>query len=241
MGVSYGEGMLGLSTLFLASADSGELAGGRAQPAVSGASVRGLVVDSAGQPVPGARVGLAASASSAVTDLAGKFELSGLRPGTQALIVRRLGYLPEEVTVNLSRRAPRDVTVRLNVLVPVLEAVVVQARRDLALERVGFASRKRLGSGRFITQEQLARRHALRIEDILSQIPNLRRGVDMNGSCITYWVDGAHWSVHPDEFMSPAEVAAIETYPASLAPIEFQRLDGCAVVLIWTKWKLGIR
>jgi hypothetical protein len=117
----------------------------------------------------------------------------------------------------------------------------VEARRDLALERVGFTGRRRMGTGRYVTLEELERRNALRVSDYLTHIPVLRRGYDMSDRCVTYWVDGAHWSVHPDEFMHPTEVAAIETYTAALAPIEFQRLDGCAVVLIWTKWKLGIR
>ena len=237
--VGYAEGAFGLATLFVPSSDpaSRDVA---VQPALPPASVRGMVMDSAGMPVTGARVELAISSNAVVTDSSGTFTLNGV-PGTQSLVVRRLGFQPVEIAVNLSRRAPREVNVRLAVFVPVLEAVLVEARRDAALERVGFTSRRQSGAGRFMMQDEIERRGAMRIEDILSQIPSLRRGTELGDRCIAYWVDGHQWQAHPDEFMLPNEIAAIETYSAALAPIEYQRLDGCAVVLIWTKWKLGIR
>lgn len=237
--VGYAEGAFGLATLFVPASDSArrEVAVQRALPQ---ASVRGTVVDTAGRPVAGARVELAVSSNAVVTDSSGTFTLNGV-PGTQSLVVRRLGFQPVEVAVNLSRRAPREVSIRLAAFVPVLDAVLVQARRDAALERFGVTGRSRSGTGRIIMAEEIERHNVMRIEDILSRVPGLRRGVEMSDRCITYWVDGNHWQAHPDEFMVPNEIAAIETYSAALAPIEYQRLDGCAVVLIWTKWRLGIR
>lgn len=238
--VGYPPGAFGTATLFLDAPVHGAV-DSSAQTSPGGASLRGVVVDSSGKAVAGARVGLAASPDATVTDSAGRFSMEGLRPGTQGLLVRRLGYAPAEVTVNLTRRAPREVTVRLAPFIPVLEAVLVEARRDAGLEKVGFTGRRRAGSGRFLTPEDVERRSAFRIKDYLTLMPSLHRGITMRGNCTTYWVDGMKWNSHPDEFLSPAEIAAIEAYTASLAPVEFQGLDGCAVVLIWTKLKLGIR
>lgn len=237
--VGYAEDAFGLATLFVPPSEpvSRDVA---SQTVLPPASVRGMVMDSAGRPVAGARVELAVSSNAVVTDSSGTFALDGT-PGTQSLVVRRLGFQPVEVAVNLSRRAPRAVNIRMAAIVPVLEAVLVQARRDAALERFGVTSRRRSGTGRVIFADEIERNNVMRIEDILSRIPGLRRGVEMSDRCITYWVDGNHWQTHPDEFMQPSEIAAIETYTAALAPIEYQRLDGCAVVLIWTKWRLGIR
>lgn len=239
--VAYDRAAFGTATIFLDTPGSRVAADGSAASPRRNASVRGVVVDSDGKPVAGARVGFASSPDAALTDSAGAFAVEGRRPGTQALVVRRLGYAPAEVIVNLTRRAPREVTVRLAPFVPVLEAVLVQARRDVALERVGFTGRRREGTGRFLTQEQLERRNAFRIEDYLSMLPSLYRGVTMSDNCVVFWVDGFKWIGHPDDFMSPQEVAAIEAYTASMAPVQFQGQDGCAVVLIWTKMKLGIR
>ncbi|MBA2259322.1 MAG: carboxypeptidase regulatory-like domain-containing protein, partial [Acidobacteria bacterium] len=114
--IAYAAPGLGMATLFLAISDS---------TAASGAEVRGVVVDSGGTPLAGARVALATSRDAAVTDLAGTFVLSGQRSGTQTLLVRKLGYQPAEVILNLTRLEPREVTVRLGAFVPVLEAVLV--------------------------------------------------------------------------------------------------------------------
>ena len=237
--VGYAEGAFGLATLFVPASDSGrgDVALQRTLPQ---ASVRGTVVDTAGKPVAGARVELAVSSNAVVTDSLGTFTLDGV-PGTQSLVVRRFGFQPVEVTVNLSRRAPREINIRMAAFVPVLEAVLVQARRDVALERFGVTSRRRSGTGQVIMAEEIERYNVVRIEDILSRIPALRRGVEMSDRCTTYWVDGQRWQVHPDEFMLPSEIAVMETYTAALAPSEYQRLDGCSVVLIWTKWRTGIR
>ena len=247
VGVSYAGSGFALATIFLGTTDSAQRSvvpaqPGAAQPgAVAAGTVRGIVIDSAGNPISGARVGIASSPDAAVTEPDGTFTLSTRRSGTQALMVRRLGYQPEEISVNVTRRAPREVTIRLKTLVPVLEAVLVQARRDFALERVGFAARRRVGTGKYLSFEDLARRHALSIDDFLVHIPSLRRDAGFAPACITYWVDGMRWLGSPDDAMSPSEVGAIEAYSSSFVPAEFQNFDMCAVVVIWTKWKLGIR
>ncbi|MGI9141518.1 MAG: carboxypeptidase regulatory-like domain-containing protein, partial [Gemmatimonadaceae bacterium] len=155
--VAYGAPGLAMATLFLAISDTGatDVSPGTSAvrgAEVRGAEVRGIVVDSAGAPLAGARVGVGNSQDATVTDSTGSFVLGGQRSGTQSLVVRKLGYQPAETIVNLTRRAPSEVTVRLGAFVPMLEAVVVQARRNAALEQIGFTSRQRSGMGRYMTQ-----------------------------------------------------------------------------------------
>ena len=236
--VTYDQFAFGMATIFL---DTPNARSDTAAALPRGASLRGVVVDSSGKPVPGARVGFASSRNAAITDSAGTFALDGQRPGTQALVVRRLGYAPAEVIVNLTRRAPRDVTVRMDAFVPVLDAVLVEARRMRSLDRIGFTGRARSGAGRYLTQADLDRRNAMRISDFLTMMPGLRRSGAFGESCIRYWVDGIKWQAHPDDFMTPSEVAAIEVYPPSFVPAEFHDFNSCAAVVIWTKWKLRTR
>lgn len=240
--VALGNASLGVATLFLTQ-QAAETAPGAAS-AVPGnsATVRGVVLDSAGAPVPGAHVALATRPEAVVTDSAGAFTLEGQPSGTQSLIVRRLGYLPAQLTLHLTRRAPREVVVSLRRFVPTLEAVMIEARRNFALDQVGFSERRKSGFGRYMGPSDLARRHALVLSDFFRHLPPPRASGLSNRTCTSYWVDGQKWHADADDFVSPGEVAAIELYNAPFVPAEFSEFEGaCRVVVIWTKWKLGLR
>ncbi|MEX0908692.1 MAG: carboxypeptidase regulatory-like domain-containing protein [Gemmatimonadaceae bacterium] len=233
--ITYGAPGLGMATLFLASAGAG----------APGAEVRGIVLDAAGAPLAGAplagaRVALATGADATVTDSSGTFALTGQPSGTQALVVRKVGYEPAELILHLTRREAREVIVRLGAFVPVLEAVLVEARRGAALERIGFTERQRSGLGRFMTRDDLNKRFAIEVSDFLRHLPPPREN-GFSDACTHYWVDGSRWRVGtPDEFMTPQEVDAIEVYDGAAVPPQFQSFEGtCRVVVIWTKWKLG--
>lgn len=71
-----------------------------------------------------------------------------------------------------------------------------------------------------------------------------------HNSCVGYYVDGLRWfstnptnlDMSPDGFLSGAELGAVEVYDALSAPPEFARFargEPCAVVVVWTKHKLG--
>ncbi|MGK2934052.1 MAG: carboxypeptidase regulatory-like domain-containing protein [Gemmatimonadaceae bacterium] len=229
--ITYGAPGLGMATLFLAS-----------DTAAPGAAVRGVVLDAARAPLAGARVSLNTGPDATVTDSTGSFDLTGQRSGTQSLVVRKVGFQPAEVIVNLSRSEPREVTVELAAFVPTLEAVVVEARRGAALERIGFMERQRTGLGRFMTQDDLNKRHAIEVSDFLRYLPAPRASGLSDVACTHYWVDGTRWREStPDDFMTPREVAAIEVYDGADVPPQFQSFEGtCRVVVIWTKWKLGV-
>lgn len=242
--LDYDAAMLLVTTLFLPSTGPDRPASspsGTAAAAARGAQLRGLVVDSAGLPVAGAHIGVSSGGETTTTDSTGRFALSGLASGSQTVVVRRVGYVPAQLVVHLSRRTPRDVVVRLGPSIPMLESVVVEATRNIALERVGFAERKRTGAGRYLSPSDLARRHAVEVSDLMRLFPPLRPG-PLGGSCTRYWVDGMRWPGDIDDFVSPSEIAAMEVYPQAFAPSEFRLgIEDCRVVVIWTKWKLGIR
>lgn len=206
-----GSALIGTATLFLAIRDSATAAAVAGAP-VRSATVRGVVVDSAGRPLRGVRVGLKSTAETTVTDSAGAFSLSGQQSGTQVLVSRRIGYQPAVTVVTLSRRAPREVVVRLNAFVPVLEAVYVEARRNAALDRTGFTDRQRSGQGTYLSQADLDRRHAMVVSDFLRYLPSVRASGRSDQRCTTYWVDGMHWPGDADDEVAAAEVAAIEVY-----------------------------
>ena len=223
------------------------------------ARVFGKVVNRNGAPVAGARVGLMGTSAATLTRANGDFVLDSLPAGTQALVVRQIGYRPTELAVDLSSRTPARVTVQLGMFVPELTPVEVVSRRDEGLQKVGFLDRKRTtASGYFMGPEQLEKRNAMKFTDILRSTPGIRvseqngqatvtstRSAQSNG-CVTMYVDGAQWQqLEPgdlDSFVQPNEVAAIEVYSGASVPPQFSQAGGsCAAVVVWTKTRVQSR
>ena len=220
------------------------------------ARVFGRVVNKGGAPVVGARVGLMGTSAATLSRTNGDFVLDSLPAGTQALVVRQIGYRPTEVPVELSSRTPARVTVRLGIFVPELSPVEVVSRRDEGLQKVGYLDRKRTSAGGyFMDAEQLDKRNALRFSDILRTTPGIRvveqGGQAMitstrsasGGGCVTMYVDGSPWQqIQPgdlDSYVQPSEVAAIEVYNGPSVPPQFTTAgQSCAAVVVWTKTRV---
>jgi hypothetical protein len=218
--------------------------------------ITGTVQTLGGTPISDARVSVSNTEAFAMTNERGEFTLSGLPAGSQTILVRKLGFEPAEFGVNLSPSRPVEVGIDLPEFVPVLSTVVVRAQMDVALDRVGYTRRKQIGMGRFMGLEEIERRNALRVVDLLAEFPMLQvvsmGGTDraitgrqrgMGTNCVTFYVDGAVWmgDDSPVDYMHPQEIGAVEAYPASSTPAEFSRtMAACETVVIWTKHRLGI-
>jgi outer membrane receptor for ferrienterochelin and colicin len=102
--------------------------------------------------------------------------------------------------------------------------------------------------GRFLSQEDLEKRNAREMSDIIRMMPGFRvegtgifakvvssrhASANLEGACETNIViDGLQ---HQDiNLMNPQDVAAMEAYNSSLsAPLQYQ--SQCGVIVIWTK------
>nr|MDP9324469.1 carboxypeptidase-like regulatory domain-containing protein [Acidobacteriota bacterium] len=186
----------------------------------------------------------------------GRFALRSVRPGTRSVTARRLGFEPADQVVAIHSSYPTDITVRLGEFVPVLDTVRIRApAAQVGLERVGFTKRKSIGTGYYLSPEEISRRNALELPDLLTMAPMLRRttvdghqvilGRPQGGSygCVTYFVDGVPWTGGGiEDFVRPSEVAAIEVYSTGFTPGQFMSANQqCETVAIWTKMKIGVR
>jgi len=226
------------------------------------AHLAGKVLDPAGNPLANARAAIEADNTSTVTDNQGNFHLNGVRTGTRDLSVRRIGFASVDMPVDVSGATTRNVTVTMSRYVAQLDAVRISAVRDIGLQRVGFTERQKTGAGKFIGPAEINSRNPDRLINVLETAGGtaLRMGTDDQGhryvtgrhnGCVGYYVDGMRWSstnpsdfqMSPDFFLSGGEIGAIEIYDELSAPAEFMRISSggqpCAVVVIWTKRKLG--
>ncbi len=214
--------------------------------------VQGVVRTAGGAPLAGARVSVAGTDVSGTTTPNGAFSLSGLPAGTHSLEVRAIGFAPTRVAVNLSRARPASVAVTVAERVNTLESVVVQAdRTKLQKDYSGFLERsKRGGFGRFITEEDIRRRSALAVTDVLRTTPGLRvvpnggfgYTVQGRGNCTPdLFIDGMRvldGTAQIDQLVQPQDVSGIEVYNGGAgAPPQLTGPGGssCGLVAVWTK------
>jgi hypothetical protein len=238
-------------TLLLSTADSGAKSGN--------AVVSGRVLLEGSPVAGGSRVELAGTDLVTTTDAKGEFTLRNLPSGTHMLVARHLGYAADAVPVDLSGREVKTVSITLPKFVNVMDPVLVTARRTAALDRVGFARRRKSGSGYFLGPEQLARMYAQRLTDILRQVPGLRvsysaqgetvtssrgTGSIMGGSCVQYYVDDFPWhSTEPGDinmFVGGHEVVGVEVYQPASVPAQYAGVGrgNCTTILLWTRMRI---
>jgi hypothetical protein len=248
---------LSMETLFLppevAAADSGAKGATSAVAQnIPRAVITGKVTNAGGVAVPGARVSVQGSESSASTGDDGKFTLTGVLPGTQSVLVRRVGYSPVEQPLNVTTGQPNQITVRLGAYKPMLSTVDVKAKAD-PLEATGFSRRRKMGFGRYLDYDQIKASNPTYTSDILRRVP----GIQILGSgssatisttrpcgCVHVMIDDNNVSVDAgqsiDQIVGAQDVVAVEFYNPVDVPMELSATtnDGCSLLALWTKAKL---
>ncbi|HUF64685.1 MAG TPA: carboxypeptidase regulatory-like domain-containing protein [Gemmatimonadaceae bacterium] len=235
-----------------------------------GAVIQGRVVDSTGRAVAGARVALQGAVGAATTDSMGAFTLANQPSGSGILITRKLGFPMTETPVSMTATGLNEVTVRMESgSVTVLSEVIVQANRQMALERVGFFRRQQGRRGNlYLDVDQMdAMANRPSLANVLAGASNLTyrsgriagrpragrvtvgadRDVGLSGTytCVAYIVDGRIWPPNtgdPTEFMMPSEIAAIEVYRAGDVPQtvpDWLYARNCETIVIWTRFHIA--
>jgi hypothetical protein len=238
-------------TLLLSPADSGSKTGN--------AAVSGRVVLEGAPSNAGSRVEVVGTDVVVLTNEKGDFTLRNLPSGTHVLLARHLGFGAATVPVDLSSHEARQVTIKLPKYVAMLDPVLVTARREASLDKVGFSKRQRTGMGYYLGPEQIQAMHPNQLTDILRLVPSLRissgpqgdevtssRGTTSlsgSGGCVQYFVDGMPWqSAEPGDinnFVNGNEVVGVEVYAGPGTPAEYSRgMQDCTTIVLWTKFKI---
>lgn len=239
-------------TLFLSSAAGAKAGNAR----VSGKVVLEGSASSAGS--AGSRVELVGTDVVVMANENGEFTMTNLPSGSQVLLARHLGYGAASVPVDLTSLERQNVTITLPKFVAIMDPVLVTARRNASLERVGFSQRRKSGTGQYLGPDRIEKMHAFRVNDILRRIPGIHvtytatgeivessRGVSgfSGGSCTQYYIDGMPWlSMEPGDinaWVNGNEVVAVEVYQGPNTPAEFTHGPGaCLTIVLWTRFKI---
>ena len=218
-------------------------------------TVSGVVRLEGNPPNMVSRVELEGTDIAAVTNEKGEFTLHNLPAGSRNILARHLGYAAQSVPVDLNPREPQRVTISLPKYVAVMDPVLVTARRNMALDKVGFVQRQKSGLGYFMGPDRLAQMHPFYVTDILRMVPGIHIGADSRGApivtstrdirsgCVQYYVDDVPFAeIEPGDintFITGGEIVAVEVYQSGTIPAQYMRSGGsCTTIVMWTRFKI---
>lgn len=218
----------------------------------SASRISGVVLTSDDRPVPAADVALI-GLGAARTDSLGRFDFRGVPTGAVLVRVQRLGFAPIMQSVQVDGVHPRQLTLRFGETAATLATVVVRDSAVAMREPTGFELRRSSGHGLYLTQDEIARRHAQRVEHVLASLPGLEvdsSGVvrtdrgrtslfgDNCGDGMQLLIDGVAVSgSYTLRNLSPSSLRGIEVYRGiASTPVELRSpRAACGTVAIWTK------
>ena len=212
--------------------------------------VSGWVRTEDGVPIPGARVRIFGSDVVGVTNDDGEFQLTGVPGGTQTLTTRAIGFVPDERAVDLTDRHLPVVVGMLSVR-RFLDTVHVHASRNAITTMVGFEDRKKSGSGRFFSANDVERLHPHELTDLLRHAPSvelttdnhhnvtIRMRGDLSSCTPAIFLDGKQlvdWELSDlNSLVQPDQIGGMEVYTPAMTPAEFRTKHGCGTILVWSR------
>ena len=214
----------------------------------------GSVRSADGSGLAGAHVHLVqprrASGGGVVTQLDGAFRFDAVPDGAARLLVRRLGFRPETLSVDVPQIAGGPVVVLLLPVAQPLAPVFVREARRAARLGSGYQRRRANGFGHFISREEIERRNPQRTTELLRALPGITlggsgprfRAAGGTGSCDpVYFLDGSPLGSGTLDLdaISPKSIEAIEVYSgAATVPAALRTAltpGGCGAIVIWTR------
>jgi hypothetical protein len=201
-----------------------------------------------GQPLSGVMVSVRGTGAFHVTDSTGTFSIVRLPPGRHTLRLAYKDRASEDYQVVLQAGKTLELAILLDVGGVELAPIVVEAEsQQWVLSLAGFYSRKGKGFGRFVTQDDIERRHPSSLSVLLSGTGIVMRCVRTHCAPMRYssgrrcpvavFLDGLRVEDYNIDMIPPGDVVGIEVYRQGAdTPAEFSRFSAdCGAVLIWTK------
>lgn len=222
--------------------------------AASHSRVTGRVADAVGTAIVKAEILVSHTEIRGESGSDGRFDLDGVPAGPVEIIVRRLGYSPAKIPLELNDGELRDIRVLLSPVAMMIDSVAVTASAPTPEKAFGgFEARKARGFGTFITREQIDKKNPRVTTDLfrtVSGVKLLRESgtptvvstrLGSTAYCpVRYFIDGSNYPLYGqsiDTMIQVADIGAIEVYPggATVPPQFGGRESACGVIAIWTR------
>jgi Carboxypeptidase regulatory-like domain/TonB-dependent Receptor Plug Domain len=224
-----------------------------AQSGPAAGAVRGEVRDSAGRAIAGVLVAPIPSGAGTRTNDSGSYRLDGLPTGATRLTARRVGFMPETLDVVVRAGASARADFSMKTAATAIAADVIDA--DPLRGKMGpFNRRKSRGLGSFITRDEIEKRRAASVSELLRYLPGvgvsqrmagepqpvrMERSINTtNGECtVKIYVDGQPYPNGSVDDFDPLTLEGVEVYrSAAEIPADFRTRDAtCGVIALWTR------
>lgn len=211
--------------------------------------VGGVVRDSVGTPVSVATVTV--GQAQALTDSAGRFSLGQVAAGKRTISVRRLGFRPADIVVELVAGRSESVNVTLVMLPLELPGLTTTADTRLREYLADYHRHRSAGAGHFYDRAKIEAMRVAQLTDVLRRIPGVHLIPDRNGRYLVrmgrsprncppdIWVDRVRAHAMNADDMPLMDIEALEVYagPSGLPPEFISRFGNpaCGAVVIWTR------
>jgi hypothetical protein len=214
------------------------------------ATLTGALADSNGNAVALARLSLAGGL--AFSDSAGRFRFAGLPAGPATLSVRRLGFAPRDVSVELVAGRTDSVSLVLAMIATELAGVTSETMSTSRVMLSEFYRHKQSGAGKFFERKDIVALRVFKLSEMLRRVAGVRVSTDRNGrpfirmtrsggrNCPPdYWVDGVRSPYLNIDDIPVSDIEALEVYSGEAGvPPELNNRFGninCGAIVIWTR------
>jgi hypothetical protein len=224
-------------------------------PRGTGATVTGIVKDSAGRPLEDARITISGVTGEWRTNYDGAFVARGIPAGTHVAESRALGFEPDQRVIDLASTDSSHLDLSMSRLITRLSTVTVREREHFNEIKAELDQRRRMGFGYRTDSLELDHLPGLDAafafpgvhvswkpkgwKIYMTGVKSLTRTNGNQGLCeANVYIDGQPLLLSGKSLieMHKEEVAMIEIYnSASRAPLQFPSDNNCGVVLVWTK------
>jgi hypothetical protein len=220
-------------------------------------TIDGIVTDTNLVPLRGAFVSILSTNVRVGTGPNGRFRIEKVPAGQYILIVRRGGYSPTSMAVDV----PEGDTLRLAYTLtasPTMLPGVTVTEQSVSLRMLEFEQRRKHGMGEFMSEEEIARRNSVFATELFRKFATINVGPSRNSSLTEYFalsrreggslgLQACPMTVYLDQVPMPTpfnldllpppkDIAGIEVYQSTSTPVQYQRaLNGCGAILIWKR------
>jgi hypothetical protein len=226
----------------------------RAQSGVG--SIAGVVRDSGSRGIALAQILIVGPRRTplAESDSAGNYRVPSVGAGSVRLLVRRVGFAPETISVTVHSDAVAHADFVLVPVGEILPMTVVEGDRTRG--KMGpFNRRMSRGVGSFVTRAEIEKRQPASISELLRTLPgvaisqrmagepqpvHMQRSVNssMQSTCVVQvYVDGQPYPNGNIDDFAPLTLEGVEVYrSASEIPADFRTRDAtCGLIALWTR------